>query len=214
MHFINIEDVLRECGCIHGGEQFYALTSGRVSTSYVNTKPLFSFPNYLRAVANMLMRESRDFSVVTGPATASIALIQACAGAIAHNFQNNELRAVYVNKDATEYTPDKRAYEEAIRGKSVIIVEDISSTGSSAKTMAKNIVALGGTVAGFRFIWNRTPSLINEKTMGAPVFSLYDREVPSFVPEEHPHWGEWPLVMDLGDPKHFEDYPGPRVTVL
>lgn len=214
MYTIDIKEVLRGCGCIHTGDYFFAFKSGRVSQTYICIDPLLTFPIYLNAVASMLTRTSKGFSVIAGPAVGALPLIYASAGAVAHHFDNEGLRTVFVEKEADGFILNRMGFASAVSGKKVLIVEDIGSTGASAKATGAAIEAAGGTVVGYRFIWNRDPGRINEEKMGAPVFSLVEEAIESFAPDEHPMWGIWPLVTDVGHPEKFPDYPGPRLKVL
>jgi orotate phosphoribosyltransferase len=216
MHCINVREILTDCGCVLEGEFFFALKSnGRVSTKYINIDPLLTYPAYLFAIANVLMRESRGFTAIAGPAVGAIPLVYAAAEVVMHRFPDNRaLRTAFAEKVEDGFTFDRMSFAEAVRGQRTIIVEDIGSRGDSARATGAVVEAAGGTVSQYNFIWIRDQELVNEKTMGAPVYSLINEPVKSWMPEEHTHWGKWPLVTDVGHPEKFPDYPGPLISVL
>jgi hypothetical protein len=94
-----------------------------------------------------------------------------------------------------------------------MMIEDIGTTGDSVRGAARAIEEAGGIIAGYGFIWIRDRKRVNQATMGAPVFSLIDEGVRSWKPGAHPHWGDWPLVMDIGRPENIPHYPGPSITL-
>jgi hypothetical protein len=108
-------------------------------------------------------------------------------------------------------------FKNAVHGKNCIMLEDISTTGGSALLSGRAIEQAEGTVSAYYFIWIRDNDLINESTMGAPVYSLIEEKVSSYAPGEHPMWGIWPIVIDeegLGHGAKFSAYPGPRIKLL
>ena len=51
--------------------------------------------------------------------------------------------------------------------------------------------------------------------LGVPALhSIIEEPVDAHKAGEHPKWGEWPLVADIGHPGHFPDYPGPKIRLL
>jgi orotate phosphoribosyltransferase len=216
MHCVDAREILQECGCILEGEYFFALKNGGlVSTKYVNIDPLLTYPVYLRAIANMLMRDSRDFEAIAGPAVGAIPLVYAAAEAVVHRFEDNRsLRAAFAEKIGDGFAFDRMRFAEAVHGRKTIIVEDIGSRGESARATGEVVRKAGGIAIRYNLVWNRNPELVNESTMGGPVFSLVTEYIPSWKPEEHPMWGTWPLVSNIGHPENFPDYPGPRISLL
>ncbi len=194
---------------------FFGLTCGRVSTSYINFRKLYSYPSYLKTVARMLMKGQRNYSIVVGATIEAAPLIWECADAVTGSCSVDfELRAFCLCPDYGQYFADYHAFEAATFRRPVIIVDGSCSTGNSLQKVRQLVEANDGRVVGYRLIWNRNPLMINKDTMGAPVVSLINQEIKSFVPEEHPQWGIWPLVTDVGHPEHFPDYRGPTITIL
>ena len=218
MHWIDVRKTLQDCGCILEGEYFFALKSGgMVATKYVHIDRLLTFPIYLSAIAHMLMRErDNNFTVIAGPATGAIPLVYTAAEVVAHRYPNNGLRTVFTERANPEAKLEFRrnGFAEAVKGMRAIVVEDISSMGMSARETKDAIIRAGGTVVEYRIIWNRNPLLVNKSRMDAPVFSLIEEPIESFKPHDHPMWGKWPMISDIGHPENFPNYPGGYISLL
>ena len=103
-------------------------------------------------------------------------------------------------------------FAAAIHGRKVLVLEDVTTTGSSSKAVGELVQKAGGEVIGYSCIWNR--GSISREIMGAPFYSLVEESIPTWKAGEHEAWGKWPLVEDVGHPEHFPDYPGPRIKLL
>jgi orotate phosphoribosyltransferase len=222
---MDVRQTLVDLGCVLEGEFFFALKSSRVATKYINIDPLLTEPAILNAIAREMAKRKSYSSlfgpadVVAGPAVGAIPLVYAVANeykALGElGFADNIwMKTVFAEKSGGSFVLDRFGFENTVRGKRVWIVEDIAATGDSAKGTAAAIEAAGGIIIGYSFIWNRGE--IYEDEMGAPVLSLVKEFVPSWDTDlsRHPHWGEWPLVTDIGHPGNFPDYSGPRIALL
>ena len=99
---------------------------------------------------------------------------------------NKEVYSVY-----TEKTPEKdqiftRGYDKFVRGKKVLVIEDLTTTGGSVKKVVKSVRAAGGEVAAVCVMVNRNPKEVTSETIDAPFDSLGVMEVESYAPEECP----------------------------
>ena len=222
MHNIKVRKTLVRLGCVLDKKCFFALKSGRVAKKYINIDPLLTHPLYLHAIMNMMLGDHHDFEVIAGPAVGAIPLVYIGAEVVGHRhiyFSGSRkrlsgVRAVFAEKSGDDFVLERAGFAQAVKGRRVIVVEDVTTTGESALKTADAIRRAGGYVTRHAFIWNRDRRRVNDKTMGAPVSSLVTEGVRSWAPGEHPHWGEWPLVTDIGHPENFPDYTGPRITLL
>ena len=217
---------LVDIGCVLEGEFFFALKSGRIATTYVNIDPLLTRPAMLNMVAKSMAASlvlSSAISpprVVAGPAVGAIPLVYAASAQHYHFCRkcfvedSNHLYTVFTEKNGDNFILDRLGFKQTVNGRKVWVVEDIATTGQSAKKTAEEIEAAGGIVVAYSFIWNRDPNKVNAKTMGAPVLSLIEEPIDSYVATEHPMWGTWPLVADIGHSDKFPDYPGPRIKLI
>ncbi len=216
---MDVRKILVDLGCVLEGEFIIALKKGGVASKYVNIDPLLTRPDLLEMVAEAMATKACFSSamypptVIAGPAVGAIPLVYAVERQN-HLFNTNRprLSTVFAEKDSDNFILDRLGFKKAVFGQKVWVVEDIATTGDSAKRTGKVIKDAGGDVVGYSFIWNRGG--VTTKDMGGTVISLINESIKSWQPEEHPNWGEWPLVTDIGHPDNFPDYPGPKITLL
>ena len=77
----------------------------------------------------------------------------------------------------------KRGYDRFVRGKKVLVVEDVLTTGGSAQKVIKLVKSLGGNVVGLGVISNRG-NLRPEQMEVQTIHSLVDMDFESWSAEE------------------------------
>lgn len=206
-----LREALAEVGAVLEGEFFFALKKqGNVSLKYINIDPVFTRSGLVQSIgqdlANPWLREAEAFAA---PAVGGIPLLYAAAKA--HAFYPTVAWADK-QKDGT-FAFERMGFAKALKGKRVALLEDIVSTGSSAHAVAELVRQAGGEVIGASFVWNR--GNVTAEQLGVPVLhSLIEESVEVFKAGEHPMWGTWPLVADIGHPEYFPDYQGPKIKLL
>ncbi len=205
-------DTLVEADCILEGEFFIALQNkGDVATKYVDIDPLFTEPDSVARIGGFLLDSfPNEFDVLAAPAVGGIPLLFGAA-----NELNRRVQTVWADKiDENSFMFKRRGFEAAIRGKRVLVLEDILSSGGSVGAVCKLVSAVGGRAVGVSCIWNRGG--VTAEALGVPhLHSLIDEKIPSWKAEEHPMWGTWPLVTDksIGHAEYFPRY-NPRIRLL
>ena len=97
---------------------------------------------------------------------------------------NNAL-AVYSEKTESGEQVFKRGYDELIKSKRILIVEDNVSTGGSILKIVKAVKGAGGEIVGVCAMVNKN-SKINSDTLGVPFESLGEFFIPTYSPENCP----------------------------
>lgn len=150
-------DTLRDMGAILKDDHF-VYTKGGHGSEYVNKDALFMRPNKLLALCRQIANSYRDrfgeslADVVMGPAVGGALVAQWVAYCL--NDQLKEVRAIYADKEGDGFVL-KRGYDAIVRGKKVLIVEDILNTGGSVKQVVELARTHGGEVIGVGAICNR-----------------------------------------------------------
>lgn len=216
---MDVRQTLSDLGCVLEGEFIFALKKGNVASKYINIDPLLSRPQHLERVADKISSQTMFSSalypptVVAGPAVGAIPLVYAVERAYCNqSIRADRLRVVFAEKNEGGFILDRLGFKEAVFGQPVWVVEDIATTGDSAKQTGQAIEEAGGKIVGYSFIWNRGE--VTSEHMDAPVLSLIKEPIEFWAPQDHPYWGEWPLVTDIGHPEKFPDYPGPKIRLL
>jgi orotate phosphoribosyltransferase len=93
--------------------------------------------------------------------------------------KKKEILAVYTEKDkgttanAVESEQIfRRGYDKLIKGKKVLVIEDLTTTGISVKKVVDAVKQAGGKVAAVCVMVNRDPKNVTSKTVGGPFSSL------------------------------------------
>jgi orotate phosphoribosyltransferase len=79
---------------------------------------------------------------------------------------------VFTEKDEDGNQVFKREYDLLVKGKNILVVEDLTTTGGSVRKVVDSVHAAGGSVKRVSVMVNRDPDLVTEKTVGAPLSSL------------------------------------------
>lgn len=218
MHNINPEATLERLGCIIEGKYFIVLNNGSVVTHYVDTNPLIRHTEHMWALMRTLLRNTKDvlgrgfedIDVIVGPDTATpliVAMAELMGGSTKH------IQIAFTSSRRERYDLHGLSFKEAVRNGPCLVLNGLCSGGRSTKETGEAITQAGGTVAVYSCIWNKSPTLVNPETMGAPTVALIEKSVPYYKPADHPHWGQWPLVTNVGYPRLIRKYPGPRIKV-
>jgi orotate phosphoribosyltransferase len=132
-------------------------TSGRHGTAYVNKDAIYpnteKISQLCRAIAERFA--SDNVEVVIAPAVGGVILAQWTAYHL--GVMNSRLMfAVYADKSEDgDVFVIKRGYEEHIPGSNVLVVEDVLTTGDSAKSVVEATRAIGGNIVGLGVLANR-----------------------------------------------------------
>lgn len=126
--------LLHKIGAIKFGQ--FTLTSGRVSPHYIDLRLLPSYPEaldkigsmYAELITNELRGEEKVDSIV-GVATSGLPIATVVS-------QKMRIPLIYVRKEARDHGTGKRIEGSFAKGNSVILVDDVITTGGSSVTDA------------------------------------------------------------------------------
>jgi len=109
----------------------------------------------------------------------------------------------------TEKTPEKdqvftRGYDKLVKGKNVLVIEDLTTTGGSVRKVVDSVKEAGGTVVAVCVMVNRDPKGVTNKSMGAPFSALGVLCAEAFEPTACPlcHKGV-PINTSVGHGKQY-----------
>lgn len=112
------------------------LASGRTSTFYFNMKPSMMYPEGAHLIAESVLEAlaGEQVDLIGGLEMGAVPLATAVA-AVSHA-QGKPIRAFFVRKQAKEHGTQKLveglAPDETMDGQSVVVIEDVTTTGGSA----------------------------------------------------------------------------------
>jgi orotate phosphoribosyltransferase len=190
----DVKPLLESMGAITRGHfEYRSKLHGEV---YVNKDMLYTDPHATMRVCSLIADEiygrreelrlspTEEFAIVS-PAVGGVALSQWTA----YHLQDLGMNviALYADKNPDGGFVLKRGYEKLVPGKKVVVVEDILTTGSSARDTVTAVKAAGGEVVMAVAICNRTPSRVNAEKLGVPYLSaLFEMELPNYEPLKCP----------------------------
>lgn len=181
-----IFDILKETHAfIDNGHFVY--TSGKHGSMYINKDLVYTHTERASQVGKLFAKKSKDLDVdvVAGPALGGIILSQWTAYHLS-KLKKREVLAVYTEKTTEKNQVFTRGYDRIIKEKNVLVVEDLTTTGGSVKKVVDSIKRAGGKVIAVGVMIDRSPSGIDEKTVGAPFFALGTLPAKAYDPENCP----------------------------
>jgi orotate phosphoribosyltransferase len=166
--------ILERLGVLQSGH--FRLTSGRHSDKYMQCARLFEHPPESSELCSCLAEYFRggDISAVAGPALGGIIMAYEVARALGvRNVFAERENGVMTFRRGFVVSPCER----------VLVVEDVVTTGGSAKEVAALVREAGGVVAGVGAIVDRSGGTAD---FGAPFHPLLSVDALSWHTEECP----------------------------
>lgn len=119
----------------------FTLSSGKKSNYYINMKKAITEPEILSTISKLITDKIRDDEIdkVAGPALGAVPIATAVS-------LESKLPLLMIRKEKKGYGTSKLIEGELNDGDSVIVVEDVSTTGGSLLKAIKAIQENGGNV--------------------------------------------------------------------
>ncbi len=178
MNATEILDVLSSHGAVMRGH--FELSSGRHSDLFVQKFRVLERPRLAQRFGESLAGLfPQDFDVVAAPAVGAVVLGFATALA-------SDARSVFAERVDGEMT-FRRGFEIAPHEK-VLVVEDVITTGGSAREVVDLVTRMGAEVIGVAALLDRGDPARSgpHGGLGAPLRALVTLEVKSWEPSECP----------------------------
>ncbi len=179
-------------------------TSGRHGSEYLNKDALYTDPGTVSRQCHELARRLTQSFVtpfaVIGPEKGGIILSQWTAFHI--EVQYATVRAVFAEKEGDGFVL-RRGYDELVRGKTVVIVEDVLTTGESVQKVIAAARALDCNVLAVGALFNR--GKITAEILDVPfLFALADVNLESYPEDNCPLCREGrPINTKVGKGREF-----------
>jgi orotate phosphoribosyltransferase len=200
MKEVSVMEKIKAVGALLEGHFVY--TSGRHGNRYINKDAIYVHP---RLTGELCLYLAGRFlaerpQVVVGPAMGGLILSQWVAYQLSE-LVHSDAMSVYAEKSADGGFVVKRGYDKIVAGKTVLVVEDVLTTGGSVKKVVEVVRAIGGEVVGVGAICNRGG--VTAFDIGAPrLESLVNITLDSWASEECSFCeADIPVSMDVGKGK-------------
>ena len=185
-----IRDVLERRGAVLHGH--FELSSGRHSNVFVQKFRVLEQPRLAQRFGESLAELfGKEFDVVAAPAVGAVVLGFTTALAA-------DARSVFAERVDGKLS-FRRGFEISPRER-VLVVEDIVTTGGSAREVVDLVKEAGGQVVGVGALLDRADASRppDETSLGAPLRALVRLEVESWDPAECPLCASNQPVEDPG----------------
>src|SRR6266403_1000929 len=179
-------ELLRKTKAIFTDSHFVG-TSGRHMSLYVNKDALYPHTKETSRMGELFAEKNKDLDIdiVAAPALGGIILSTWTAYHLS-KLKKKEILGVYTEKDAEKNQVFTRGYDALVKGKNVLVIEDLTQTGGSVKKVVTSVKNAGGNVVQVCVMVNKDTANITSETIGAPFSSLAVLEVPAYTEEECP----------------------------
>ena len=129
--------LLKGCGAIQFGR--FVLTSGAVSDYYIDIKKASTNPKILKKIAEAMSEYAKGYDLLAGMELGAVPLV------VALSLETN-IPYVIIRKEKREHGTSKQIEGGEVKGKRVLVVEDVTTSGSSVVKTIKIIRESQGTV--------------------------------------------------------------------
>ncbi|MBU3941634.1 MAG: orotate phosphoribosyltransferase [Nanoarchaeota archaeon] len=149
---MNKEEIMRrfeEAGAIQKGH--FKLTSGVHSDSYIQCSQVMQYPEFIHNLCSELGKKFKgsDIDVIIGPAMGAIIMAHVMAMVL-----GPWVRAIFTERENGKMTL-RRSFEIK-KGEKVLVVEDITTTGSSAREVIDIVKSRQAEVVGVGALIDRS----------------------------------------------------------
>lgn len=206
-------EILKSIGAIIT-DSHLVYTSGRHGSVYINKDKLYLYPYLVFKICDQINRYflGKEVDIVVGPAIGGAILAQWTA------YLLGKKMSAFAENVGEPGGPKKmifkRGYDKEISGKNVLIVEDILTTGGSAKAVVEAVKKLGGNIVGMGVVCNRGGVGLKDLELegGQELFSLASIQLLSWPEVGCPLCEAGiPINTDVGKGREFLARKGEKV---
>jgi len=164
-------------------------TKGGHMSVYINKDAIYPHTEETFNLCRLFAEKVKDLDidVVVGPVIGGVILSQLVAYHLS-KMKGREILGVYAEK-----TPEggmtlisRRNYDQLVKGKKVLVVEDITNTGGSAQKTVKAVKEVGAIAVAVAAIVNRNPEKVTAEYLGAPFYPLCVFKAENFEEKDCP----------------------------
>lgn len=168
----DVISILKKVGAVLTDDHF-VYTSGKHGSVYINKDAVYPHTKETSAICRMIAEKFKNkrIDVVAAPALGGIILSQWTAHWLSQ-LTRTEVLGVYTEKDAEKNQIFTRGYDKLVKGKRVLVIEDLTTTGGSVRKVVDSVRTADGTVVAVAVMVNRDPEHVTAKVVGAPFWVL------------------------------------------
>lgn len=163
----HVLEVLQKVGAFRAGH--FVFVSGLHADTYVNKNAMYPYTREMSELCRGIAErfKGQGIEAVVGPSTGGIILSQWVAHHLS-DMEGKQIFSVYADKDGEGFVI-KRGYDEVIKGRKTLVVEDLVTTGGSLRKVIEEARRAGADVVGAVAVCNRG-AVTKEMVGNPPVF--------------------------------------------
>lgn len=179
-------DILKKVNAIVTNDHF-VYTSGRHGNVYIRKDMLYPHTKETSKICKLFAEKfkNRNIDIIVAPAIGGIILSQWTAYHLS-KLKKKEILGIFTEKDENDNQVFKRGYDSLVKGKNVLVVEDLTTTGGSVKKVVNSVKKAGGKVIGVCVMLSRDPKMVTSESIGAALSYLGIFKADSYDREECP----------------------------
>ncbi len=183
---MNIIKTFLDCEALLEGH--FLLSSGLHSNKYLQCAKVLQYPEIAGELGKFIADKFADAEIdlIVGPAMGGVIIAQEVGRAM-------NKRTIFSERENGKMTL-RRGFEIS-EGEKILIVEDVITTGGSAKEVGEMLTACGANVVGYGSIIDRSGG---EANFPAPFKALEKVEVETYEPETCPMCSEGTKAIKPG----------------
>ncbi len=169
-------------------QDHFVYTSGKHGSSYVNKDAIYPDTFLTRDLTRLMAEpfQNEPVDAVVAPVIGGVILSQWVAFHLSQ-MKNKTVLAVYAEKALdNQGFVIQRGYDDLIRNKNVLIVEDILNTGGSVKKVVDQVRKLSCNIVGLSCICNRGDVKASDIGITQAPFALINITLETFEPQHCP----------------------------
>lgn len=205
---MNEQEVLQVLGRVGAviANSHIVYTSGKHGTAYVNKDAVYPHTKETSDLCRAIAEQFADdkVEVVIAPAIGGVILSQWTAHHLSE-ITGREVFGVYAEKvESGDAFIIKRGYDKIVAGKKVLVVEDVLTTGGSAKKVVEATRALGGNIVGLGVLCNRGGITPEDVANPPKLFALVNVKLDAWDEAECPLCAQSvPINTDVGKGREY-----------
>ena len=193
-----LESILKKVGAWQSGH--FLLSSGLHSNEYIQCQKLLQYPRYGLLFADALVQKLKSDGInvrtVVGPALGAVHWEMLVSMALDKEAGTDLARGLFAERP--EGTFEIRRGVELEPNEEVLVVEDVTTTGGSAREVVELVRKLGAKPVAVGTIIDRSGGTVN---FDVPFYPLVKLNLATYKPEECPLCAEGSQVVKLGSKK-------------
>ena len=185
----SVMTILTEVGALIT-DSHIVYTSGRHGRAYVNKDALYVHTAATSALCQLMAAQydADQIDIVAGPTIGGVVLSQWVAHHLNSKRRSGETLSIYAEEEERaegKVRIFKRGYDLLLPQRNVVVVEDVVTTGGSARQVIAAVRAAGGNVIGLNILCNRG-GITSDDIGGVPLHALTEVNLESWSEEDCP----------------------------